>query len=178
MDKQDDISGEAGPQRWGHYLPLVTFAINTARQVSTEVSAFEAMYGRKPNLPSLHDIPSVSFRTYSAQAWSSYLAHYIPILHTKIRQTIQKHQQQQQRYFNKHRKEKELFKEGYVVLKIKLKDHWNFGEAKLNGPDKIVKINKMNNACTLEDISNKESKRKRKTPATTTANFKDIYRMK
>lgn len=77
-----------------------------------------------------------------------------------------------------HRKEKELFKEGDMVLKVKLKDNWKFGEAKMTGPFKIIKINKRKNACTLEDISNKDSKRKRKAAITTTANFRDIYRMK
>ncbi|CEP08747.1 hypothetical protein, partial, partial [Parasitella parasitica] len=100
------------PAAWDVYLPFVTFALNTSRQATSEVSPFEAMFGRKPNLPALHDFPHVTFKTYSAQQWSSYLAHYIPLLHRDIKQTIQQNQQRQQKYFNMNRKQKEIFQKG------------------------------------------------------------------
>lgn len=98
--------------KWDQYLPFVTFSINTSKQKSTGFSPFEAMYGRKARLPSLQEFHLSEPKTYSTEAWLTYLNHYLPLVFEKIHINIQKSQQQQQQYFNRCRKTKESFLEG------------------------------------------------------------------
>jgi hypothetical protein len=39
------------PKKWEDYLPLVEFSYNNGYQKSLKMSPFEALYGRKCNIP-------------------------------------------------------------------------------------------------------------------------------
>jgi hypothetical protein len=39
------------PKKWEDYLPLVEFSYNNGYQESLKMSSFEALYGRKCNIP-------------------------------------------------------------------------------------------------------------------------------
>lgn len=164
------------PQAWVSYLPFITFSINTSVQKSTGFTPFEAMFGRKPVLPALDSFPSVGGLTYQAEEWIAYLNHYIPIIHDDIKINIQRSQANQQKYYNRNRKEKEKFEIGDQVIKIKMKEHWKFSEPKFSGPWRIIKpTSKNSDAFKLELIDN--SKAKRRIIKTTTANIKDLHKV-
>lgn len=167
---------ENQPAAWDNYLPFITFSINTSVQKSTGFTPFQAMFGRQAILPSLSDLPNISQRGYQAEEWIAYLNHYLPILHKDIKLNIQRSQANQQKYYNRNRKEKESFVAGDKVIKIKMKDHWKFGEPKFSGPWKVIKsTSKNNDAFLLELLDN--SKAKRNIIKTTTANIKDLYKI-
>lgn len=110
--------------------------------------------------------------------WHKYLNHYIPLVHNDVHRNILKSQEQQQKHFNRNRKEKNSFAEGDEVYKIKMKDTWKFGEAKFTGPWKIIKImNEDSSAFLLEDCSEDNRKRKHKSKKTTTASIRYIYKI-
>lgn len=169
---------EKNPTDWDIYLPFVTFAINTSKQKSTGYSPFQIMFGRKAVLPKLNEISSLVTTSYTTEAWINYLNQYIPVLHAEIHQNIQKNQEQQQRYYNRSRKEKELFAVGDRVLKIKMKDSWKFSEPKFTGPWKIVKsLSKEENNAFVLELEQDQRKRNYKDKKTTTANVRDIYKI-
>lgn len=176
MKKALSIYCEKDPKNWDMYLPYLTFAINTSKQDSTGYSPFEVMFGRKAKLPSLQEIPDFKIQSHTAKTWMAYLNHYILLLHGDVRANIQKSQQNQQKYYNRRRKEKEIFSIGDVVLKIKAKDQWNFPEPKFDGPFRIIGfISKNKDAYKLEAIEESRS-RKYKSKKMTTANIKDVYK--
>jgi hypothetical protein len=45
------------PKKWEEYLPLVEFSYNNGYQESLKMSPFEALYGRKCNIPINWDNP-------------------------------------------------------------------------------------------------------------------------
>lgn len=167
---------ENNPQAWDLYLPFVTFSINTSVQKSTGFTPFQAMFGRQAVLPALADFPRVDKMSYKAEEWIAYLNHYLPIIHEEIQVNIQLSQQNQQKYYNRNRKEKEKLEVGDKVIKIKMKDNWKFSEPKFSGPCRIVKpTSKNDDAFLLELIDNTKSKRN--IVKNTTANIKDIYKI-
>lgn len=159
------------PEQWDNYLPFITFAINTSKQASTKVGPFEAMFGRKPNLPHLSgEIKTTSFKTFTAETWYHHLNHFLPILHENIKSKLQTSQERQQKYFNKNRKIKEKIQVGDEVYKIKLKTEWKFPNPKFTRPWTVMEI-------TTDGLSFKLTRKdKNEKNITTTANIRDIYR--
>jgi len=45
------------PRKWEEYLPLVEFSYNNGYQESLKMAPFEALYGRKYNIPIIWDNP-------------------------------------------------------------------------------------------------------------------------
>jgi hypothetical protein len=45
------------PRKWEEYLPLVEFSYNNGYQESLKMAPFEALYGRKCNIPISWDNP-------------------------------------------------------------------------------------------------------------------------
>lgn len=88
----------------------------------------------------MQDLQVAQTKTYSSEQWVTYLNHYIPLIHQDIHINIQRSQIQQQKQFNKNRKQKESFFVGDQVLKIKMKESWKFSEPKFSGPWKIIGI--------------------------------------
>ncbi|KAI9329304.1 hypothetical protein BD770DRAFT_334093 [Pilaira anomala] len=137
------------------------------------------MFGRKAKLPTLQELHITQYKTHTSESWITYLNHYLPLLHKEVHSSIQKSQEQQKKYYNKNRKAKEVFAEGDVVWKVKMKDTWKFAEAKFSGPWKVVKVlNEDKSAYKLEDLSVDKRKRNHKEKRFTTANIRDIYRVK
>lgn len=91
---------ENQPEAGETYLPFITFGINTSVQKSTGYTPFQAMFGRQAILPALNDFPRISKPGYQAEDWIAYLNHYLPIIHKDIKLSIQKSQENQQKYYN------------------------------------------------------------------------------
>ncbi|KAI7849197.1 hypothetical protein BDC45DRAFT_412660, partial [Circinella umbellata] len=58
------------------------------------------IFGRKAVLPPLVNIQPPKMKTHNSESWVAYLNHYIPLIHEKIKNNIQKAQQHQKHYYD------------------------------------------------------------------------------
>ncbi|KAI9465960.1 hypothetical protein BDB00DRAFT_731862, partial [Zychaea mexicana] len=59
------------------------------------------MFGRTAILPSAADLHLPAMKTHTTETWIAYLNHYLPILHKKVHNNIQKAQERQKRYYDR-----------------------------------------------------------------------------
>lgn len=96
---------------WNEFLPQAEFAYNCSKHSTTDVSPFEAVYGRNPNGP-LDLIPLPVTDRFSGDAKD--MADHIKALHEQVRRRIVEKNQKYKEVADKHRRHVE-FCEGDLV---------------------------------------------------------------
>jgi len=87
---------------WDELLPHAEFAFNRALSKATSLSPFQVVYGYNPRTPlDLVPIPNPTKFSWEAEK----RAKEIQELHTKVKERIEKSNEQAKQHANKHRKD-------------------------------------------------------------------------
>jgi hypothetical protein len=157
---------EENKSNWDLFIPAFLYAYRVSPHDSTQVSPYEAMFGRKPNLPILTTFKGMPKRN---KQWLEDLQETTEKIRSNILKSGRVNEEQ---YNTRNEKRMTTYQIGDLV-KIRNKRHYEPGANKLepiwNGPYKVTK-NCGNGVYELQDMENEGN--------TTTLNVTNIAKWK